>query len=69
MVNTQRIKLRDGVDECPACGKLLIFEPMQKVRSAESEDVCSCCGRSIWWLEWYAMRKRDGGFNDASRNG
>lgn len=59
ILGSMRIKLRDGVDECPACGKLLIFEPMQKVRSAESEDVCSCCcGRSVWWLEWYAMRKR-----------
>ena len=59
MKDVQRIRLRDGVDTCPSCGKLLIFELMQKVRSAESENVCSCCGRSIWWLEWYVMRKRE----------
>lgn len=57
--NTHKIKLRDGVDTCPACGKLLIFELQQKVRSTEGENVCSCCGRSVWWLQWYAYRKRE----------
>lgn len=53
------IHLEPGKDKCPACGNLLEVETGKRVSAGEYEPSCKICGRSVWWLEWYAARKRD----------